>query len=310
MEWFYERDGQPVGPVTEETLRELVCNGAVGANCRVWCAAFGQAWKRCGEVPELQAGAPPLPSAAELRPGTPNRDLMTRARERLTGNWGLAVLAGVLFVAARMGIQMAVNLFVQFPFQLLIGLTSGLGVGLSKNHESLVAISLLVFCVVLDFVFLLAMVAAVWIPTGALMFGQRLFHLNMARGANPQVNDIFAGFSKSFWRVAWAYCRTLIYAQLWSLLFVIPGIMAMLSYAMTLYILADHPELTAREAMERSTRMMRGYRWKLFCLHCRFIGWGLLCMMCTCSLGLLWLIPYHQVSIANFYESIKSRDMV
>jgi len=60
---------------------------------------------------------------------------------------------------------------------------------------------------------------------------------------------------------------------LWSLLLIVPGIMAALSYALTFFLMADRPGLKGMEALKESERLMKGNRWKLFCLFLRFIGW-------------------------------------
>ena len=90
---------------------------------------------------------------------------------------------------------------------------------------------------------------------------------------------------------------------LWSLLLIIPGIIAGYSYAMTGYILAENPELTASEAIARSKEMMAGNRFRLFCLHFSFIGWEILCTL-TLGIGNLWLRPYKQAAEAAFYREI------
>ena len=77
------------------------------------------------------------------------------------------------------------------------------------------------------------------------------------------------------------------YILLWSLLLIVPGIMATYSYAMTDYILAEHPELTASEAIAQSKALMDGSRWRLFCLHLSFIGWGIVGSLCL-GVGTLW----------------------
>lgn len=66
---------------------------------------------------------------------------------------------------------------------------------------------------------------------------------------------------------------------LWSLLLVIPGIVKSYSYAMAPYIMAEHPALTANEAITESRRIMDGNKWRLFCLDFSFIGWELLCVL-------------------------------
>ena len=70
-----------------------------------------------------------------------------------------------------------------------------------------------------------------------------------------------------------------LYVALWSLLLVIPGIVKSYSYAMAPYIMAEHPALTANEAITESRRIMDGNKWRLFCLDFSFIGWELLCVL-------------------------------
>ena len=83
----------------------------------------------------------------------------------------------------------------------------------------------------------------------------------------------------------------------------IPGIIATYSYAMTEFILAEHPDLTASVAIAQSKEMMTGNRWRLFCLHISFIGWDILCAF-TLGIGNLWLRPYKQAAEAAFYREI------
>lgn len=90
---------------------------------------------------------------------------------------------------------------------------------------------------------------------------------------------------------------------LWTLLFIIPGIVASYSYAMTGYILAEDPDLTASQAIQRSKEMMRGNRWRLFCLQLSFIGWIILCLF-TFGIGNLFLNPYQTAADAAFYREI------
>ena len=84
---------------------------------------------------------------------------------------------------------------------------------------------------------------------------------------------------------------------------IIPGIIATYSYAMTEFILAENPDLTASEAIARSKEMMSGNRWRLFCLHFSFIGWDILSSL-TLGIGNMWLRPYKQAANAAFYREI------
>jgi uncharacterized membrane protein len=103
----------------------------------------------------------------------------------------------------------------------------------------------------------------------------------------------------------WAYLFRGILITLWSLLLVIPGIIKSLSYAMTMYIVKDHPELTVNEAIDLSKDMMYGHKYDLFYLYISFIGWYLLSIL-TLGIGTFWLMPYIQTAQASFYEDVKA----
>ena len=69
------------------------------------------------------------------------------------------------------------------------------------------------------------------------------------------------------------------------------------------YILAENPDMTTREAIAASKEMMRGSRWRLFCLGFSFIGWSMLCIL-TLGIGNLWLRPYREAAQAAFYRDL------
>src|SRR6185369_11915903 len=94
------------------------------------------------------------------------------------------------------------------------------------------------------------------------------------------------------------------YIVLWALLFVIPGIIAAISYSQTFFILAENPDMDPMVALEKSKAMMDGNKWKYFDLCIRFLGWAVLCVF-TLGIGFLWLIPWMQITFAMFYEDVK-----
>jgi len=137
---------------------------------------------------------------------------------------------------------------------------------------------------------------------GALMLGLVLFALDVARGKTPPFPRMFDGF-KQFFLAFKAYLCTTLLTLAWMLLLIIPGIIASYRYALTFYIIADNPTIGAMDAIRQSKELMNGFKWKLFCLHCRFIGWSLLCVL-TCGIGFLWVMPYMMVSAARFYDDL------
>ena len=91
-----------------------------------------------------------------------------------------------------------------------------------------------------------------------------------------------------------------------SLLLVIPGIIKVFSYAAAPFILADNPELTAREALSESKRIMDGHKFDLFVLQLSFFWWSILSAI-TFGIAYIYVVPYFQATMANFYNDIKDK---
>lgn len=79
------------------------------------------------------------------------------------------------------------------------------------------------------------------------------------------------------------------------------------AYRYCFTILAEYPQLKAIEALRMSRNLMKGNKWKAFCLDISFIGWYLLAVCCTCGIGMIAVLPYHQVASAAFYDEISQR---
>jgi uncharacterized membrane protein len=95
---------------------------------------------------------------------------------------------------------------------------------------------------------------------------------------------------------------------LWLLLFLLlgPVIVKAYSFFCTPYILADSPDVHATDAIRLSSKIMAGYKWKLFVTQLTFIGWFLLCGI---TAGILWIFyvgPYYNATMAGFYEEVKN----
>ncbi len=140
---------------------------------------------------------------------------------------------------------------------------------------------------------------------GHFAVGLSTFSLAISRNQDARIEQLFQGFN-NYVTILGAYLLMILYILLWALLLIIPGIIAALSYSMTFYILADDDTIKAQEALDKSKKMMDGYKWKYFCLGLRFIGWALLCLL-TLGIGFFWLVPYIHVSVAKFYDDIKDK---
>ena len=103
-------------------------------------------------------------------------------------------------------------------------------------------------------------------------FGYNGYALMRVRGSEGQVRDLFDWFHMAG-KIIWLNVLEIIFIYLWSLLFFIPGLVAMYRYSMAVYCLLDDPDISALEAIRRSKALMRGKKGELFMLDLSFIGW-------------------------------------
>ncbi len=142
---------------------------------------------------------------------------------------------------------------------------------------------------------------------GPLTFGLNQYYLNLSRraGKADSVEPIIDGFRIDLSGNIITGLLISLYTFLWSLLFFIPGIVKNLSYSMAFYIKADHPELSASQAITASRRFMDGYKMKLFFLYLSFIGWIFVGAFC-CGIGTLWVDAYMKAATTEFYLQVKA----
>ena len=253
------------------------------------------------------------------------------ARNALRGRWPVAVLTG--FVASLIG----------------AGIASA-GGGSSSNSNNRVSRGELndffqsaLWHQIKPVVITLLVLVFIWsiiqiIIGGAGKLGYAKFNLNLVDNKDAVFSDLFSQFD----RLGAGFCMnflTGLYIVLWTLLFIIPGIIKSFSYAMAPYILAEHPEMTASEAITESRHMMDGNKWRLFCLDFSFIGWNLLCSLpvivvvfaltgsilrsgadayallwiipisIPLSAGFLFLRPYEEAAWAAFYRDVSGTEV-
>ena len=148
---------------------------------------------------------------------------------------------------------------------------------------------------------------AVFLLMGPLMVGLAHYFLHVADQNNPQISDLFGHF-KHFGNTFVLYLLTVLFVFLWSLLFIIPGIIAGISYSMAPFILAEHPEIKASDALKMSKDMMKGHKGDYFILQLSFIGWFLLCLL-TAGIGFIFLTPYVEAANAEFFNEVSGKNV-
>lgn len=270
MKWYCHIKGQQYGPVDDATLRNWIAECRIMQTDLIWAEGM-ENWVPASSFNALTGGYSTIEGTGGI---TLCKDIRKKAREMLSGKWGICAIYMLGFAV----IIMIGSILTTFPPIFL------------KDHpnDPDIAWGQLIF-------------------SGPFTLGFAMFFLGIARGRQPSFGTFFAGF-KHFMGAFGLYWCMLIFILLWSLLFIIPGILASLSYSMAYYVYADNPELGVLGSIKRSKEMMYGHRWKFFVLNLTFIGWALL-SLCTCYIGFLWYIPYLQTSLAIFYHDIQQPQM-
>lgn len=214
------------------------------------------------------------------------KELRRIAREKLADKWGQSI--AVTLVAALLG-----------------GLVTGTGFNLEITED----LKYYLPEFVLGFLAVWGSVASIlgvvqFVIGGTIQLGYAQYLLKQHDGADCQFNDLFSQFQRFGQGFAQHFLRVL-YTVLWTLLFIIPGIIKNFSYAMTPFIMAENPDMTASEAITASKEMMDGHKADLFFLNLSFIGWELLNIL-TLGIGSLWLNPYMNAAHAAFYRNLKA----
>lgn len=166
----------------------------------------------------------------------PSRDIRALARESLAGKWKIAAVGTLIFLAVT-------------------------------------AIPQIILSTVLGSIFAANLYS--YLVTGAFNLGYAVFILNIFRNKEVDYSQLFCGFERILKTVG-LYIYTSIFIFLWTLLFIVPGIIAAIRYSQAYYILADNPDMPITEIVNESKRMMSTNKAKYFCLGLSFIGWSLL----------------------------------
>lgn len=174
--------------------------------------------------------------------------------------------------------------------------------------------TLIVFGISFLLTFLCGMIAPEESPVGAILslvvtfllapieMGLTYYIMQFARGKECNTDDLWR-FMKKAWPVIMLSIIVTVLVVLWSILFIIPGILAALSYVMATFVFADGED-EPMECIDQSKKMMRGHRWEyvVFCLS--FLGWMLLGCI-TFGLGLIYVMPYYNVSLVLYYDELR-----
>ena len=142
---------------------------------------------------------------------------------------------------------------------------------------------------------------------GAIELGVTRGLIGVATKEDDRVNfnKLISGFDSSFTQSLVHYLMKTLMLALWTLLFIIPGIIKSYSYALSFYYLNENTNMSWNECLKKSQEKMKGHKWELFVLDLSFIGWNIVSVVFFGIPGLLWVNPYYAATNAELYEELK-----
>ncbi|MFD0769799.1 DUF975 family protein [Bacillus sp. CGMCC 1.60114] len=234
-------------------------------------------------------------------------DFKKAALSSLKGRWGLGAGASFLYyVMSSIGMFIIgfPLFFLGFLFSEIMNTSASV-----TGEETLNAVG------AVSYVLTFAIICIVLIGVQSIMtYGYFNVTLRLAKKETTTIDDLFEGFRKKnvFKSMKLAVLMG-VYVFLWSLLLIVPGIIKGFSYSMAYYIMLDHPEYTASEALKKSQEMMKGHKLDLFILSLSLIGWfilGIAIAFFTFGIPFLWIYPYYFTTVSHFYLNLVNRDTV
>lgn len=180
------------------------------------------------------------------------------------------------------------------------GFSDGFGVGFAS-----VLVILLTVFIVMAVAIVIAFAVNAFLINPLNVGGKRFFFYNL--NAPAEIKELAFGFDHAYMNIVKTMFFRDLYTFLWSLLFIIPGIVKAYEYRMIPYLLAEYPDMPREQAFEASRRMMNGQKWKSFVLDLSFIGWNILSAITLGIVGVFYVDPYKNMTDAALYEALKYR---
>ncbi len=151
------------------------------------------------------------------------------------------------------------------------------------------------------FVAMIALSVVSYLVYGIAEYGKYTYTLGFVRSGVKDLSALVSGF-KSLQKCILLYIIKYIFIFLWTLLFIIPGIVAMYRYSAATFILIENPEMSPMEALRASSELMKGHKGERFVLDLSFLGWSILSALSV--YGFILLNPYYETAAANFYVEL------
>lgn len=231
------------------------------------------------------------------------KDLKSKAKLGVKRNYWKSVLAALLFSMAVGGVGVASGIGGSFG--------SFASNSASSEFDSLFAMIPPSVIIALVVIAVAAIALAVFVSIALInpfAVGVYKYALNAVRETG-NISDLGGGFDVGYKRNVKVMFLTDLYIILWSLLFIIPGIIKSYEYKMIPYLLAENPEMGKEEAFAASKSMMKGNKWRAFVLDLSFILWDILSGLTLGIVELFWVAPYKLLTNAALYDALRHKEV-
>lgn len=227
-------------------------------------------------------------------------ELKDNAKKFFKYNYWPMVLVSLIMIFIGGGGGISFNYTVNNPQESdPFGLESTLG----SMSNSQAMTFLVTMAIVVLVVWIISAAVGLFVFNPLLIGAQRFFVVSHYQKA--RLGELGFAFSGSYLNIVKIMFLRSLYTFLWSLLFVIPGIIKTYEYMMIPYILAENPGIDSKEAFAMSKQMMDGNKWKAFVLDLSFYGWIFLSLLTCGILSIFYVNPYYHMTKAELYVALK-----
>ena len=169
-------------------------------------------------------------------------------------------------------------------------------------------IAIAIFMIIFLILFAVILAVDIFLINPFEVGGKRFMRMSVEGTA--QVKEIAYGFDHSYKNVVKVLFYRDLYISLWTLLFIIPGIVKMYQYFLVPYILTEYPNMEYKTALQLSRDAMEGNKWKTFVLKLSFIPWDILGAFTFGILEIFYVNPYRSLTYAALYCKLKNAPVI
>ncbi|MDD6212754.1 MAG: DUF975 family protein [Clostridiales bacterium] len=239
--------------------------------------------------------------------------LKSNAKLMVKKNWILCIVISLLLtmIAGSEGFRFDLNIDSDFGGLISNGSSApSYGEAIGNQIGSMMSGEAIGFLLgFLPFMFLVTIIFGVALQaffSNVIRVGGARFYLHNIHSKGT-FGDLGFGFQNKYLNVVAVMFMRSLFVFLWTLLFVIPGIIKSYQYRMVPYLLADNPELSYQEALQTSKEMMDGEKWNAFVLDLSFILWDIASAVTLGIAGLIWVNPYRDATNAELYMALSAK---